>query len=230
MTKSIVFDAGPIISLTTNNLLWVLESLKTNYGGIFYIPLAVREELIDHPLRTKRFKFEALQVLRMVREGFLEVVEQPRIKQLAHKLVDIANRIYKCKGNWLKIIHYPEMEMLATALILNSDAVVIDERTTRVMLENPEDLTKLMEKKLHAKVLVDKSNLKKFLEETRGVRVLRSVELVTIAYEQKMLDMYLSPGKVDDKVLLESLLWGVKLHGCAVSRREIDQIIQVETA
>ena len=39
--KSLVFDAGPVISLTTNNLLWLLDVLKGDYEGEFYIPEGV---------------------------------------------------------------------------------------------------------------------------------------------------------------------------------------------
>jgi hypothetical protein len=30
------------------------------------------------------------------------------------------------------------------------------------------------------------------------------------------------------KTLLEGLLWGVKLNGCSVSEREIDEVIKIE--
>ena len=229
MTKSIVFDAGPVISLTTNNLLWILEPLKNDFDGLFYIPEAVKDELIDKPLRTKKFKFEALQVLHLVRTGVLEVVEQPKIKQLAHKLLDIANHIFKANGNWVKIVHYAEMEVLATAISLNAETIVIDERTTRLIVESPHKLLKIMSKKLHSKIVVDEKNLNKFSKEVAGVKILRSVELVVVAYEKKLLNKYLVDGHINRKVLVESLLWGVKLHGCAVSRREIDKILEIDT-
>ena len=54
--KSLVFDAGPIISLTMNNLLWLLDPLKVNFKGEFYIPMAVKGELVDRPLTTKKFR------------------------------------------------------------------------------------------------------------------------------------------------------------------------------
>ena len=57
--KSIVFDTGPIISLTLNNLLWIIEPLHDRFGGEFYITKAVYKELIDRPLSTKKYKFEA---------------------------------------------------------------------------------------------------------------------------------------------------------------------------
>ena len=41
--KSIIFDAGPVISLTTNNLLWTLRELKERCNGSFYITEAVKK-------------------------------------------------------------------------------------------------------------------------------------------------------------------------------------------
>ena len=69
--RSIVFDTGPIISLTTNNLLWLLEPLKKKYKGHFHITSDVKRELIDRPLQTKKFKFEALQVMHIIKKGIL---------------------------------------------------------------------------------------------------------------------------------------------------------------
>ena len=54
------------------------------------------------------------------------------------------------------------------------------------------------------------------------------MELVTIAYEKGLLDNYLADVKEPRKTLLDSVLWGVKLNGCSVSRREIEQIIRME--
>ena len=70
--KTIVFDTGPIISLTMNNLLWILEPLKSISNANFYITNPVKKELVDNPLnKTKRFKFEALQVLHYIENGIL---------------------------------------------------------------------------------------------------------------------------------------------------------------
>ena len=39
--KTLVFDAGPIISMTMNNLLWLLKPLKKQFDG-----LATRTKLV----------------------------------------------------------------------------------------------------------------------------------------------------------------------------------------
>ena len=51
--RSIIFDTGPIISLTMNNLIWTLKHLKRQFKGDFLITPAVKKELIEKPFRTK---------------------------------------------------------------------------------------------------------------------------------------------------------------------------------
>lgn len=230
MTKenSLVFDAGPIISLTTNNLLGVLDKLKDDFKGQFYIPQVVKEELIDHPLNTKKYKFEALQVNHKIKKGTLTVVDTPQIRALAEELKNMLNNAFKVRGSWLQIVHYGEMEALAVAIILNAGAVVIDERTTRIMIEDPDGFSRMLESKMRAKVQINEQNLKKFKDWVKGIKIIRSVELVTVAYEKGHFDKYLLDGPDAKRVLIESLLWGVKLHGCSVTREEISEIVSAE--
>jgi len=54
-----VFDAGSIISLTTNNLLWLLPPLKERFGGSFLITNGVADELIKKPLATRKYKLDS---------------------------------------------------------------------------------------------------------------------------------------------------------------------------
>ena len=54
--KSIVFDAGGIISLTINDLLWLLEPLKKRFKGDFYISKAIKKEIVDKPLTTNQLQ------------------------------------------------------------------------------------------------------------------------------------------------------------------------------
>jgi hypothetical protein len=228
--KSLIFDAGPVISLTTNNLLWVLDYLKDRFNGDFYIPHAVKSELVDKPLASKKFKFEALQVSFRIRKAVLNVLETPQIKALAEELLELANHSFKVRGNWLQIVQYAEMEVLASAVIMNASAVAIDERTTKLLVEDPDALTRMLSKHLRGKVSVNRKNLDKTRQWTKNIRIIRSVELVMVAYEKGILDKYLLDGNDSRKTLVESLLWGVKLHGCAISRRELDELVALETS
>ena len=226
--KSLIFDAGPVISMTTNNLLWLLDYLKVQFNGEFYIPRAVKGELVDKPLRSKKFKFEALQVGFRIKKGVLTVIDTPQIRALAEELLDLANHTFKIRGNWICIVQYAEMEMLAAAIVLNASAVVVDERTTRLLVENSKALASMLHKHMGGKVFINSKNLNSVRKWTKNVKILRSVELVMIAYEKGILDKYLLDNADAKKTLIESLLWGVKLHGCAISRREIDEIVGME--
>ena len=228
--KALVFDAGPIISLTMNNLLWIIKPLKKSFNGDFFITDAIKEELVDKPLATKRFEFEALQVQHRISHGELKVVYMDgELEQKATELLNLANSCYRAKGEWIKIAHYGEMSAIALAIALNAEAAVIDERTVRQLIENPEELRKTMEKHLNNKVETNKNNLKELQSRTRNTKIIRSAELAAIAFEKGLLNKYISDG-IKKRTLLDAILWGIKLNGCAITRREIEELIKLEKA
>jgi hypothetical protein len=227
--KTIVFDTGPIISLTMNNLLWILNPMKQRFKGEFCVCERVKKELVDKPLETKKFKFEALQIMSLVNDKTFSVVSNDEVSRLGAQLSEIADNIYVAKGHPIKIVHSAEMESLATAMHLNASAFVVDERTTRKLLEEPLELQRILKRKLHTPVETRNELLAKFKKLTNNVRVLRSFELVTIAYEMGLLDIYLPKTENPKRMLLEAVLWGLKLDGCAVSQEEIEGTIVAET-
>ena len=226
--SSLMFDAGPIISLATNNLLGILPQLKKKYNGHFYVTESVKRELVDHPMETRKFKFEAIQIEMLIENGILEITDTDFIRQETPKLLETANKIFSAFGNPMRIVHYAEISVIAAAIEQKSDAIVIDEKTTRLLMENPKLLMVIFRKTLHTSISINESNLKEFRDRTSSVRAIRSVELVTIAYESGFLDEYVTKIPDAKKQLLESVLWGVKLNGCAVSREEIEQMIRIE--
>ncbi|MDP2750294.1 MAG: hypothetical protein Q8O89_05680 [Nanoarchaeota archaeon] len=230
--RSIVFDSGPIISLTTNNLLWILEPLKKQFNGEFLITAAVKKELIDKPLAIKRFKFEGLQVLQLINSGVLKVVEDDILNSRTDAMLELANKIFKAKDEWLNLVHYAEMQALAAAKFYNSQLFVVDERTTRFLIEDPRALRKVMEHRLKTPVAINEVNLNAFLDKTKEIKLIRSVELVAVAYRLGLLDKYLisdrSLGKAREQ-LLDSIIWGLKLRGCSISEKEIQEIVRQET-
>ena len=226
--KSLIFDAGPIISLATNNLLWILAPLKNRFNGKFYVTEAVKRELVDRPLETKKFKFEAIQVEKLIENGTLEIVDNAFIRLETPKLLNFANEIFKAYNNYIKIVHFAEMSVIADAIGLNADAIALDEKTTRFLIENPKMIVEILRKTLHMPISINENNLKEFKNTVRNIKAIRSIELVAIAYEQGILNSFIT--KIPDarKNLLESVLWGVKLNGCAVSKEEIEQIVKLE--
>ena len=228
--KTIVFDAGPIISLTMNNLLWILKPLKKISNADFCITEQVKQELVDTPLnKTRKYMFEALQVLHYIENKTLEVIDDDAVRKQAYELLALANNCFSAFGHNMQIVHEAEMSAIALYLQKKADAFAVDEKTARLLMENPDRLHNILRHTLHTKVEKNRENLIRFRKITGGIKAIRSVELVAIAYEKGLLDKYLSNMPDSRKTLLESVLWGVKLNGCAVSKREIEQIVRMES-
>jgi len=223
--KQIIFDAGPIISLTTNNLLSILPEMKERANAAFIMPKAVYGEVVERPLQTKKFKFEALQVMKLVREGVFDLVDAAPIVELTNKIENYANSVYVLNGKPLKVLQAGELSTLAVALYRSADACVVDERTTRLMIEHPEHMKEILEHRMNAKITINKTALDEFRKITSTIHIIRSVEMVAIAFEMGLFNAFLPSVPHAKHILLESLLWGVKLQGCAVSEEEIANII-----
>src|SRR3989338_9190476 len=108
--RCIVFDTGPLISLTITNLLWILDGIKDAFKGEFYITPTVYEELITKPLKTRKYKLEALQVLPYITKGTLKIYNNLPIINIAKELDTIANKIFQVEGNYVQIVHRGEIE------------------------------------------------------------------------------------------------------------------------
>lgn len=228
--KSIVFDSGPIINMAMNNLLWLLEPLKKQFKGTFFVGHKVKEELVDYPLHnTQKFRFEALQTLRLFDDGILEAYPKEHA-ELANKLLTLFNSVFHVKSNPLNIVHAGETEAIAIALSTGNNVVVIDERTVRLIIENPQIMARILEKKLHSKVKTDYAILGDIKRLTKELKIIRSVELVIFAFEQGLLDKYL-PTSINQpkKTLLDAVVWGLKLNGCSMTLKEMDIIKKIET-
>lgn len=224
--KTILFDSGPIISLTTSNLLWLLEEFKKKAN--LAMTVGVKRELVDRPLETRRFKFEALQVQSLIDRKVITVIKDDVVMKKSQELTNLANSILSAHGQNIKIVQLGEMESLAAAILYKADALVLDERITRTLLENPHGLHLLMEKRLHMQLKHNEKSLQDFVEATRHITVIRSMELAAVAYEMGLLDKFIVDIPNARRELLESILWSVKLNGCSATDDEIDTIVKTE--
>ncbi len=226
--RALVFDASPIISLTMNNMLWILEPLKARFGGEFLMPEGVHYEVVDRPLGTKMFKLEALLVAREIRRKVFSVVPSKEIAQYSKVLLDTANTSFLAYDHPIQIMHRGETEALATCILKDIPTVVIDERTTRLMLESPHQMQKILEKKNHTSITVNEESLHQFSGMVKNIKPIRSTELMLVAYELGLLQELLPTEKNARTTLLDALLWGLKLDGCSISRLEIERLIKTE--
>jgi hypothetical protein len=211
----------------------VLEPLKSRFGGTFYITPEVYKELIDKPLSTHKYKFEALQILPLISKGILTVADGKMIDRTTEELHTLANHCFSAQGNYMTLIHRAETQVLACAIENKCDTIVVDERITRMLVEQPRLLEQHLERKLHTDVKIDAKAMKKISDQVGHLKVIRSFEIVTVAYELGLLDVFAL--KDEEKVIprikeavLEGVLWGVKLSGCAVREDEISAVLRIE--
>ncbi len=233
MNKAIIFDSSTLISFAMNGILDILRDLKKVFNGSFLITQDVKKEVVDIPMTITRFKLEALKIQHLLDKGVLELVSDEGISKKTKEIMNIANSSFEGKGKNIKLVSSGEVSCLALSEILSEkkilNVVAIDERTTRMLVENPKNLGSFLEKKMHTKIISKKNNFEIF----KKFKIIRSAELVYIAYKKKLVRMgrqRANPLTTSSKrgqsngELLDALLWAVKFKGCSISNEEIKEI------
>lgn len=224
-SKAIIFDSGTLISFSMNGVIDILERLKSIFNGKFIITPDVKKEIIDRPLQIKRFSLEALKIKHLLDNKVLEMpssfgLSDKDILKRTNDMLNKANSTYR-GGHDIHLINYGEASCLAVSRMLSEqgidNAIAIDERTTRMLGEKPENLSKLLEKKLHTKITSNKNNFDFF----KGFKFIRSAELAYVAYKKDLIE--LKNGDV-----LDALLYAMKFKGCAISNEEISEIKKID--
>ncbi len=219
------FDAGPIITLVMSRLAFILPELKKIFNGKFYITPSVQYELVQRPLTTKRFEFEALEVMKMIKEGTLEVYGNIPTKQV-QSFKKLANSAFSMGKKTLDILQEGEMESITSALQHNA-SIVMDERTLRLLIESNQDMKSLLEHRNKSKVTTNKEKMDQFSKQFSSIPIVRSIELAAVAIQKGLLQNYLPPLKHGEEILHDAVLWATKFNGCAVSEHEIEELKQI---
>tara|TARA_Y100000310_G_scaffold344950_1_gene460715 strand:- start:1862 stop:2554 length:693 start_codon:yes stop_codon:yes gene_type:complete len=219
--KFLIFDSGAIISLTMNGLLPILVKLKKEFNGEFVITPDVKREIVDRPLKIKKYELEGIKTTNLIEKGILvlssKFVSNSALNKETKRILKIVNSAFRDEktGGKINLIHGAEAECLAFSNLCKCDnVIVIDERTTRMLTEAPGKLEHLMEKKLHTSINANIKNL----NELEKFKFIRSAELLYVAYKKDLFEFK------KDKILLDALLYGVKFKGAAISSREIEKI------
>jgi len=222
----LIFDTSSIISLATNNLLGVLIELKKKFKGDFLISDAVRMEILDNPLNSKKYKLEAIMISELVQNNIFRIYSKINIEQKTIRVMNICNNIFLAYNNPIHILDKAEVESLVLTQLLKG-VYIVDERNIRLMVEDYRKLALLLERKLDTKIKIDNQNLKLFKQEISNIKIIRSAELMAVAFELGLFREYENKyaGK---KEILDGILWGLRLRGCAISTDEIEELIKIE--
>jgi predicted nucleic acid-binding protein len=222
--KEIVCDTSSLISLTESCLFPVLAFLRQRFNLQFVITEGVFYEAVLHPLSIPRevYSFSALKIKDAITKGVIEQrTRSNSTKALTEELLDYGNNMFYMKGRPLRLIHEGEVEMLAMACSDDARYVLMDERTTRLMVESPAEIKKHLEEEFGINVMVNKRNLASFQDIVEGINVVRSVELVALAYEHGFFDHF--SNKVD---IFRAALYKIKYSGCSITTEEIERMVK----
>lgn len=223
--KAIIFDSSTLISFAMNGLLPELKELKKIFRGSFLITQEVKQEAIDKPLTIKRFELEGVKLNQLIAEGVLELpnsldISDSEISRRTKEFMDTANNLFYGRGREVRLLDLGEASCLALSEILTKknieNVLAIDERTLRILIEKPKNLSRLLERKLHTKITMKSRNYKMF----EGFKIIRSSELVYVLHKKGL-------SRWKSKVLLDALLYAVKFKGCAISGEEIKEIKRI---
>lgn len=216
-TKRIVCDSSSLISLSDNCLLGIIGNLRSVR---FIVPMKVREEIIDNPLRTKRFELKAVLMDNFLKNSGLEIFNHPKIPEYSKYYTDLANGLFRYKGRDIKIIQEGEASGLACLKILKEDSMLVDERTTRLLIEDMDLLKKYIEKRTNLTLDVNVNKREQLEEELSRINVMRSSELFAYAFDKG----YFTSMR---KQVLEGGLWGLKFSGCSITEDEINDYLKL---
>jgi len=220
--RAIIFDASTLISLSMAGLFDQIRDLKSSFKGHFLITKDVKKEIIDKPITIKKFELEAMRLKDMLEKRVLEEpaifgINEEELNKLTYNYTETANSTFFNSKRDIFLIDAGEASCLALSKLLTQKGVknvlAIDERTIRMICEKPDNLRKLLIKKLHTEIKPRKEKYKLF----EGFKFIRSSELVYVAYKKGLI-------KLKYPNLLDALLYAVKFKGCAISGTEIEEI------
>jgi len=218
----LVMDSSSLISISSTCLIELLEGLKKE-GMRFIIPVGVERETVLRPLNIKRFELNAIRIKKAISEGWVEVFNLGQdAKKITQELETLANHSFYHHGKPIKLIHAGEAESLALAKVLDAGILVVDERTTRTLLENPFHIKNIMERRYKIKIKTNRKNINEFKEYFPKLDVVRSTELIALAHEKGLLQEELTASKNS----IEAALYALKYSGCAISSLEIEKFLK----
>ncbi len=216
--KFLIFDAGPLISLTLSGMLGILEKMKKE-GIEFIITPQVKKEVVERAMTIKKYKLEAVKISGIIEKGILKesnnFVKDDELAKETAKIMANSRKIISANSESVSLIQEGEASCLAFSRLCGMEnLIVIDERTTRLISESIENLKEVMGRKLHADIKINRKELDYF----NNFKYIRSSELVFMAFKNNLIDLK------KDTETLDALLYSLKFRGAAISSREIEEM------
>lgn len=219
--NSIVFDSGSLISISEKCFIRIIERLSRK--AELAIPKKVEFETITRPFGIKAFELNALRIGMALKEKWVKSIAlEPEFLQVALKFKETANSCFTVNGQQFTLIQDGEAETIALLRQLGARLLVIDERNTRMLVEDIQGLQTYIQNRIGAKVIPNVKRIEELKQLLSGIKVCRSAELIAWAFSEGILQEEFGQGKDG----LEAALYAVKFSGCAVSELEISDYLR----
>ena len=215
--KQISCDSSSIIALSSNCLMWVLDRFETD----FIIPFYVKKEIIDTPLKGKKYSFEAMKHGLLI-GNTLKIKETDSI--LRDKIIKLSNTLLMHKNKPIEIIQYGEADAIALAIKEGITTLLVDEKNTRLLIEDMEGLKKVIERRTGRDFEINKTSAQELHKLLDGLKIIRSTELVAVAIKRGFFDWPYPRANI-----IKNALTALKFSGCAISSREINETVDILT-
>jgi hypothetical protein len=224
--KAIIFDSSTLINFAINGLLQEFRELKKLFDGKFLVTREVVEEIVNKPMKIKRFELEALKIKELLTDRILEMpsslsISDSKISGMTAEIMNLTNSTFFSHGNAIHIIDIGEASCLVLSRMLDEkeikNVISVDERTMRLLCEKPENLLAIFQNKLHTKIEFKSENLKSL----QNFKFIRSTELIFIAYKRGIINLR------DHGEVLDALLYAMKMNGCSISDEEISEMKRI---
>ena len=129
MVKFLILDAGPFISLTTNGLIKVLENLKKKFPEIeMILTPQVKREVIDRPLKIKKYELEAIKVMDLLDKKVIkmssEFVQNGILEKETSKVIQDSNSLLTGAGETIRPIQEEEASCLAFSKLCGKENLI----------------------------------------------------------------------------------------------------------
>jgi len=222
-TTKIVCDSSTLISLADTCNIDALAFLRKNAGLDFVIPPGVREEIISVPSKVKSLEFSALRIRKLVEEGTVRVEEPENLAVKTREIADAANRLYAVGGKPLKLIHEGEAESLALTSLAGSNVLSIDEKTTRLIVEDPLKLKEMVASEYVEKLSFDLGAYQKFRTIVPPLAIMRSAELIALAAKRGFFKNF---GGHEEEAF-HAAISSLRAAGCSLAQDEIRQYEEI---
>ncbi len=217
---SILADASSLISLADVGLIGVLIALRPYIKGELLITEEVERESIERPLKIPKYSFSGVRLKRALFDGVFKIITPN--PETTDKVMKLANTLFSIGGKPFKLIHKGEAEIVAVAIDNKLKTLLIDERTTRTLIESPFETKKHLTEEFRRGVDINREALNEFKELTNGINMIRSSEIIALGYEYGYFKKF---GDLK-KDAFKAALYAIKFNGCAIGFDEINELIR----